>query len=250
VKFICRSFTNGTPATTTTQTTEAVGDKAVADDFTYGTGTCPSSHVVMAIQVNAGFYIDRLTNLMCTTPDQNETDVWLNVGGSSGARAFLECPTAQALYKVEARVGDAIDSLKGYCRAFGSMSTVSIPSQISASVTPKPSSSSPVTVPINSSKTFSFTISNYQSAVPSVLIGVTAETDLLGGAAMNPPEFKVELINPSGSVVASKSFNNPGSNICGVTFRINANGGWKLKVTNLKKTIGTLNVRSFDATIS
>jgi len=250
VKFTCRAFTNGVPATTTTHTAEAVGDKPVADDFTRGWGDCPSTHVVFAVQVNAGFYIDRLTNLICTTPSQAQTDVWLNVGGSSGTRAFMECPAGEALYKVEARVGDAIDSLKGFCRPFGSLSTVSVPSQISSTVSPKPSPASPVAVPVNSTKSFSFAVSNYQSATASVLIGVTAETDLLGGAVMNPPQFKVELINPSGSVVASKSFNNPGPTICGVTFRINANGAWKLRITNLKTTIGTLNVRSFDVTSS
>jgi hypothetical protein len=162
----------------------------------------------------------------------------------------MECPVGEALYTVEARVGDAIDSLKGFCRTFGSLSTVSVPSQIAATVSPRPSPATPVAIPINSSKSFSFTVSNYQSATPSVLIGVTGETDLLGGALMNPPQFKVELINPSGSVVASKSFNNPGQYICGVTFRINANGGWKLRVTNLKTTIGTLNVKTFDVTSS
>jgi hypothetical protein len=248
VKFTCRAFSNTAPAPTTTQTAEAVGDKPVVDDLTRGSGDCPTTHVVFGVQVNAGFYIDRLTNLICTTASQAQTDVWLNVGGSSGTRAFMECPVGEALYKVEARVGDAIDSLKGFCRTFGSLSTVSVPSQIAATVSPKPTIASPIAIPINSSKSFSFTVSNYQSTTPSVLIGVTGETDPLGGALMNPPQFKIDLIDPSGTVVASKSFNNPGPTISGVTFRINANGGWKLRVTNLKTTIGTLNVKTFDVT--
>jgi hypothetical protein len=120
VKLTCRAFTNGMPAASTTQTVEAAGDKSIIEDLTYGSGICPSSHAVRAIQVNAGFYIDRLTNLACAAQGQTRSEVWLNVGGSSGTRGFLECPAAEALYKVEARVGDAIDSLKGYCRPFDS----------------------------------------------------------------------------------------------------------------------------------
>ena len=35
--------------------------------------------------------------------------------------------------------------------------------------------------------------------------------------------------------------------VYGVTFRINANGAWKFRVTNLKQTLGTLNVKGFSA---
>ena len=81
------------------------------------------------------------------------------------------------------------------------------------------------------------------------MIGVSGQTDFLGGGNANPAEFKIELINPSGAVVVSKSFSNVQSLVVeGVTFRINANGTWKMRVTNLKKNLGTLNITSFDAT--
>jgi hypothetical protein len=156
-------------------------------------------------------------------------------------------PAVQALYKVEAKLGDAIDSLKGFCRSFGTLSALSVPTQAENTASSKPSSSAPLVIPVKSDKTISFIISNFQASTVPVLVGVSPVTDLLGGGAANPPQFKVELINPSGAVVASKSFSNVTQPfICGVSYQINANGTWKLRVTNLKQTLGTLNVISFD----
>ena len=247
VKFDCRSFTGTTQGSATSTTIEAVGDKPVTDIVSRGSGTCPTNQVLYALELRAGFFIDRLHNGMCISGAQSQTILNINAGGDAGTRAFLQCPAAEGLYKVVARVGDAIDSLKGYCRAFGSVGTLSVPTQINSTHTPKPSSASPLAVPVNSSRTISFTIASIATAsVANALIGVSVETDLLGGGIANPPDFKVELINPSGVVVASKTFLDARAGfVLGVTYQINANGTWKFRITNLKRDIGTLNVRDF-----
>jgi hypothetical protein len=251
VKFTCRPFNGTTPGTTTTQTTEAVADHSAAVNISNGSGNCPSTQVMGSVELYAGSFIDRLNTGRCKGAAQEQSSININAGGDGGSRGFLECPAAEALFKVEARVGDAIDSLKGFCRSFGTISALSIPTQIDATASPNPSSSNPLIIPVKSAKTIAFTISNFAAAFPTVLVGVTGETDLLGGGGANPPEFKVELINPSGAVVATKAFQNvPNGVVEGVTFTINANGTWKMRVTNLKQTLGTLNVTSFGASAS
>jgi hypothetical protein len=248
VKFTCRPFTGTTPGAGTSETGEAVAAKGAAVNVSNGSGICPNTQVMYALELFAGTFIDRLNSGGCIDSAQVQSFVNINAGGDGGTRAFVECPAAEALFRVDARVGDAIDSLRGFCRSFGTLSSLSVPTQIRSTANPNPTPSNPVIIPVNANKVFSFTVSNFNAAVSTVLIGVSGQTDFLGGGNANPAEFKVELINPSGTVVASKSFSNVQSLVIeGVTFRINANGTWKLRVTNLKKSVGTLNITSFSA---
>jgi hypothetical protein len=246
IKFTCRAFDGTTPGGTS-QTTEAVADKQPGTNFSTGTAACPSASAIDDVELYAGSFIDRLNRVDCITTDVLGMN-WVNanIGGDGGSREFLKCPFNEALYKVEARVGDAIDSLKGFCRAF-STATASVPEQMTSTVTPKPSRSNPTVIPVGSSKSFSFTISAFNSEYRTVDVGITGETDLLGFAGLNPPEFRLELLNPSGLVVASKTFSKVSDSVCTLTYTINANGVWKLRVTNLKKDVGSLNVTFFGA---
>ena len=248
IKFNCRTFSGITPGATTTQTIQASSDKAATVDVTNGSGSCSSSFVVDYLEFKTGIFIDRFSTIGCKSAAQDQSVVNMNTGGDGGSRAFLDCPSTEALYKVEARVGDAIDSVKGFCRAFGSVSNMSVVTQINATASPKASSASPVNVPVRSSRTFSFTVSDYTESYATLLVGVSAGTDLLGGATLNPPEFKLDLLNPAGSVVASKTFlKAPAGFVHGIQHTINANGVWRLRVTNLKRDIGTLSITSFSA---
>lgn len=246
IRFKCRAFSGTTPGSTLSYTTEAVGDKSAAFSLSSGSGECASSEAMTGVTLYAGWYIDRLASADCATSmSSGGTYLTFTVGGSGGTKAGFYCPPAQALYRVDARVGDQIDSMKGYCRSFGSITSVSVPQQIISSVSPKPSTSSPVAIPIQSSRTFSFNVANYTAGNARVDVGVSGETDLLGGAALNPPEFKLELLNPAGTVVASRTVTKATLAIYSVTYSINANGTWKLRVTNLKQQIGTMNVIAF-----
>ena len=246
VKFTCQSFNGSTPGATST-TSEAVADKAATLNVSNGSATCPSANVAYSLDLYAGSFIDRFDGAECRDAVQNQHRIELNIGGDGGSRGLLDCPLGEALFKVEARVGDAIDSLKGFCRAFGSAAR-SVPEQITGTGSPNPTSANPLIIPVSSNKSISFTISNFNAAFSSVLVGVSTTTDLLGGGDLNPPDFKVELLDPSGRIVATKSFSKQRSGtILGVNYQINANGTWKLRVTNLKTGLGTLNVTGFFA---
>lgn len=247
IKFTCRAFDGATPGGSST-TIEAVSDKQATTNQSTGTASCPTGEAMGEMELYAGSFIDRVNAANCITTGSVGMD-WVNanVGGDGGDRHFLSCPFNEALYKVEARVGDAIDSVKGFCRTFAT-ATRTVPQQLDATANPKPSRASPTVIPVGSSKTFSFTISAFNAGYRTLDVGVTAETDLLGGAGLNPPEFKLELLNPSGTVVVSKSFSKTSDvAICSVTYTIDANGVWKLRVTNLKKDLGSLNVTFFGA---
>jgi hypothetical protein len=246
VRFTCQHFDGGTATGSKTQTTEAVADRAGGGDISYGFGDCTSGRVVQSLDLMAGSYIDRVSSAQCIDSNSGSAYVVYNVGGEGGSRAFLACPVTDGLYKVEARVGDAIDSMKGYCRTFAAAPPPSIPEQILASPSPKPTSANPLVVSLRSSKTISFTITDANGSYSTANVGVTAETDLLGLGGLNPPEFKLELLNPSGTVVASQTFSNA-RDISSLGYHFNAKGTWKLRITNLKRDIGALRVTGFVA---
>src|SRR5689334_7455289 len=99
---------------------------------------------------------------MCIDVLENQTLVNVNAGGDGGTRSYVACPDGEGLFKVEARVGDAIDSMKGYCRIFISVASLSVPQQISATISPSSvSRSNPIIIPVNRSATLTFRISNF-----------------------------------------------------------------------------------------
>jgi len=237
IRFTCKPFTGTTPGTSTSQTPEASAAKQATLSLSSAAGNCTSAPVGN-IRLRGGIFIDRVGEADCF---DNQV-VALNVGGFGGSDANLACPGGEALFKVVAKVGDAIDSLQGFCRSF---TPPTLAQQIANTVTPKPSFSSPVKISVNSSKSLSFTITN---ATPSQTfsIGIDGETDALSGGTLNPPEYKLEVINPSGSVVASGSFSKvPASTVKSVKATINATGTWKLRITNQKQQLGQLNVVQF-----
>lgn len=247
INFICQAFNGTTPTGSTTPTVEAAGSKPALFSVSADSRNCPDGSVVKIVETLAGSFIDRLDGFSCNNASGPSGEVPMNIGGDGGSRVSLLCPSQEALFKVEARVGDTIDSLKGFCRPFvSSPPTQPVREQILATVTPVPSLSNRVKVGLKSSVSFQFTISNAVVS-PEINVGISGETDLLGGGALNPPEFRLELINPSGTVVASKSVKNARSTIQSVKFGFNVNGTWKLKVTNLKEGIGALDIISFNA---
>jgi hypothetical protein len=66
VKFTCRPFTGTTPGASTTETVEAVADKAATDNVATGSGRCPSTYVIDNLELYAGVFVDRLNTGGCT----------------------------------------------------------------------------------------------------------------------------------------------------------------------------------------
>ncbi len=247
IRFTCRHFTGTTATGATTETTEAVADHQGGLNATAGWGNCTAGRVIHSFEVSAATYIDRLTAGDCIDDGAGVTSIAYNVGGEGGDRRFLACPAAtEGLFKIEARVGDAIDSMKGYCRPFAVAPPPSVLDQILSSPSPKPTSANPLVVSLRTSKTIAFTITDANAPYSTADVGVSGETDLLGGAGLNLPEFKLELLNPSGTVVASKSFSNVRA-IASLHYHFNVHGTWKLRITNLKRDIGSLNITEFVA---
>ena len=243
LRFTCRTFSGTTPASSTSQTVEVVAGVQGGLNSTQNSVQCPQDRVIHSLQLFAGPYIDRITSVECRSSSSQQSWLNVNVGGDGGSRQFLACPNGEGLYKVEARVGSAIDSLKGTCRAFGGAAEQPWTVQIETTLSPRPTYTSPVKILPASAKTFSFTIAGTVNR--STSIGIFAETDLLGGGAANPPEFKLEVINPAGSVVATRTVLKPtAGTVQSVPVTINAAGTWRLRVSNLKKSYGALDVKS------
>jgi hypothetical protein len=243
IRFTCR-MANGS----TQQTAEAVGSKAITQDLSNNSVSCPSGMVIDSFGINSGIYIDRLSYGDCISPTQSQSGLNINVGGDGGigTNAF-SCPATEVLYRVDVRYGDTIDSMKGYCRVFVAPSSLSVAQQIENSVKPNASDASIVKLPVGTTTTFTFSVTN-PAILPTVAVGIVARTDLLGGGSANPPQFRLELLNPSGAFVTSKVFSNVvDGTISSVTATFNTTGTWKLRVTNLKSQIGTLEIRDVTA---
>jgi hypothetical protein len=241
VKFTCRAFSGTSPASSTTQTREAVASARSSYNSSRNSVLCSQDRVIHNLELYAGLYVDRIATADCRTSSSSQAFLNVNVGGDGGSRKFLECPNGEGLYKVEARVGSAIDSLKGTCRAFGAAAEQPLTIQIQNSLSPKPTYSSPVKILPGAAKTFSFKISGTVNVRTKV--GIASETDLLGGGSANPPDFKLEILNPAGNVVASRTVLKAyPMTVQSVTVTINSAGTWKLRVTNLKRSYGALDV--------
>jgi hypothetical protein len=242
IRFTCR-MANGS----TQQTAEAVGSHAITQDLSSASVSCPTGMVIDSFGTNAGTYIDRLSYGDCISSTQNQSGLNINVGGDGGVgtNAF-SCPATEALYRVDVRYGDTIDSMKGYCRVFVAPAALSVAQQIENSVKPNASDASIVKLPVGTTTTFTFSVTNL-TILPTVGVGIVARTDLLGGGAANPPQFRLELLNPAGAFVTSKVFSNVVDGTISSVTTTFTTGTWKLRVTNLKNQIGTLEIRDVTA---
>lgn len=246
IKFSCRNFDGITPGASAPDTPQAAGSKTISGTSDFQSLTCPSGSVVTSLDLYAATYIDRLQGFNCRSGSGGVSTVNMNVGGDGGTRTGLSCPVTEGLFKVVAKVGDTIDSLKGSCRSFAPPQTMTILDQINSTVSPDPSTSKPLKVPLASSNAIAFTI-NFPSSTPVVNVGVTARTDLLGGGDLNPPDYRIDLLDPSGKVVVTKSVKGADLVVHSVSSAFNVKGTWKLKITNLKKDAGQLEVIGFSA---
>lgn len=117
--FGCRGF----GAIPTETETNSVAPRMPSSNGTTGTASCIEAAAMYAILLRAGSYIDAMLSAACRDargrPVSGGT---LNVGNAGTAGLIpmqaLECPAGEALYRVDARVGSAIDSLQGFCRPF------------------------------------------------------------------------------------------------------------------------------------
>ncbi|MCC6247791.1 MAG: hypothetical protein IT499_08515 [Rubrivivax sp.] len=243
LRFACRTFSGATPGSSTSQTREAAAGVQGSLNASQSSVQCPQDRVIHSLEIYAGLFIDRIAKVECRGPSSQQTWLNVNVGGDGGSRQFLECPNGEGLAKVEARIGSSIDSLKGNCRPFGEAAQQPLTVQIDSTLIPRPTGAKPEKILPAKAAVFSFRIAGTVNRNTS--IGIFGETDLLGGAATNPPEFKLEVINPAGSVVASRTVRKPpAGTVQSVSVTINAAGTWKLRVTNLKKSYGALDVKS------
>jgi hypothetical protein len=241
LKFRCQTYNGTTFGTSTTLTTEAIADAQATSEFSGADRTCIAGHVVSAINLNAGSYIDRLTEADCISPTGGRAGITLNVGGFGGDRKGLDCPDAEAMYKVVARVGSSIDSLIGYCRPFGTLDPLA---SMNESRSPNPSHLAPVKIMPRRSATFSFTVP--AGAVNRrYLVGITAQTDFLGGGSLNPPDYRMELITPGGNVVATRNVTTNSTGYETISREFSVSGTWKLRVINNKQDVGALDVIAF-----
>lgn len=243
LRFSCRTFSGTVPGNSTSQTREAAAGVQGNLNPSHGSVQCPQGMVIHDLEINAGLYIDRIARVECRSPSSQQAWLNVNVGGEGGSRQFLQCASGEGLFRVEARIGSSIDSLKGNCRAFGEAAQQPLAVQISSTLRPRPTHAKPEKILPAKAAVFSFRIAG--SVNRNTSIGIFGETDLLGGAAANPPEFKLEVINPAGSVVATRTVRKPrAGTVQSVPVTINAAGSWKLRVTNLKKSYGALDVKS------
>lgn len=249
LRFTCRRFSGTTAVGGDYATVAVVADQAAVANTSNARGSCVANTVLRSVEFRAEMFIDRVHSAECQSESQSQQYIDLNVGGDGGSRQFIACPIGEALYKVEAKAGDAIDSLKGFCRSFGSIAATSVPSQINASYSPQPTADAPLMISARSSRTITFTIVDFTRTPNRVSVGVTAVTDLLSGGPLNSPEYLIELLNPAGNVVGVRNVSHTPNDavIQSVTRQFDANGQWKLRITNQKTSGGTLAVRTFNA---
>jgi len=117
VGFVCRGFGAGAYERWT-QVVPPVGGFEVINE-TFNEVHCPPGEALYAIDVRAGLYVDSIRAVRCRNrAGRASSPIQVNVGGSGGQDWSLQCPAGEALYRVDAKAGTAIDSLKGYCRRF------------------------------------------------------------------------------------------------------------------------------------
>jgi hypothetical protein len=244
IRFRCRTYDGTNFGSSATVTTEAIADAQPTSAFNGADVSCNVGFAISEIDLNAAMYIDRVTGATCISPTGGRSGITLNVGGDGGSRKGMNCPAGEAMYKVEARVGSSIDSLIGYCRSLVAVADVDPLAQMNESRSPKPSHTTPVKIMPLRSATFSFTVPT-GAVNQRYLVGITAQTDFLGGGGLNPPDYRMELVTPSGNVVATRNVTTNSSAYETISREFSVSGGWKLRVINNKRDIGALDVIAF-----
>ncbi|HZI67015.1 MAG TPA: hypothetical protein VFF17_10665, partial [Thermoanaerobaculia bacterium] len=246
VQFKCRPFDGATPGDTTSKTATARGTSSAVMEIREAATDCPKDMVVTELDLYAGWYIDKFEGFECQNSALGSKNVHMSVGGSTGTRSGFQCPAGEGLYRVDARVGGTIDSLKGYCRKFGAgVENKWAHMQMDASLRPKVSREAPVKIAPGRSRTFTFTVPESGTGGSKFLVHVAGETDLLGGGVVNLPDYKVEILNPSGNVVKTQTVT--GTTLMqSIQMTFAAAGGWKVRVTNRKKDYGALDLNKLD----
>ena len=112
--------------------------------------------------------------------------------------------------------------------------------QINDGLRPRASHEAPVKIAPGRFHTFNFTVPKSGINVRFLLL-VSAQTDLLGGGRVNRPEYKLELRNPSGNAVKTKTVTGT-EYIQEIPVVFDLAGAWNVRVTNLKKDFGALDV--------
>jgi hypothetical protein len=85
---------------------------------------CSSDQALYRISAYTGSYVDAIDSAGCRRRDGSastavsEPPLFTRPGRRDGTYRSLTCPSGQALYRIDARVGSAVDSLQGYCRTF------------------------------------------------------------------------------------------------------------------------------------
>ncbi len=100
-------------------TTAVRASSGYLDGPSHGLARCGAREVIQTVHLFAGSYIDRIEAVSCVGEDGRlRTPVAVNAGGGGGSPYALQCPAGEALYRVDATAGMAIDSLQGFCRPF------------------------------------------------------------------------------------------------------------------------------------
>lgn len=88
---------------------------------------CDRDEALYQISAYTGFYVDSIDSAGCRHRNGSPSPAVLDPapvlgtsrpGRRDGTYRSLICPTGKALYRIDARVGSAVDSLQGYCRSF------------------------------------------------------------------------------------------------------------------------------------
>lgn len=88
-------------------------------NLTHGVARCAAGEVLSTVHLRAGFYIDQIQSVSCVGRNGlPSSPIVVGAGGGGGSPYTLQCPSGEALYRVDAMVGGAIDSLRGHCRLF------------------------------------------------------------------------------------------------------------------------------------
>jgi len=116
LSFECTAFS---PMGASGTTTAVRASQGYLDGVTHGLARCGAREVIQTVHLFAGSYIDRIEAVSCVGEDGRlRTPIAVNAGGGGGSSHALRCPNGEALYRVDATAGMAIDSLQGFCRPF------------------------------------------------------------------------------------------------------------------------------------